>query len=293
MLGILGLAGARYGTEGREFESLRARHRKSCTRGLFVCLGRPRSFAGGVRVKPRVKIPHPRACRSRFTVVADLVDVEWTGCTPRSPSETPGLTCVRRSLLAAVLPSPRDAHRAELQRLGGASATGHVVSDRALWLDEWCPTCRVAPGSRCRTSYLSRTRSQTKLHVARGWRAGPCPKCKALSGEPCRTPSGREASHAHTARLRPGRHELISGEPVWQELERRSAAIAVVPLSGRAGRGGHTDRIVFSRIDGDQLVDIERWTGRDDRAGAGGRVRRAALPPVCSARPGLRGRGRR
>ena len=123
--------------------------------------------------------------------------MEWTGCTPRSPSETPGLTCVRRSLLAAVLPSPRDAHRAELQRLGGASATGHVVSDRALWLDEWCPTCRVAPGSRCRTSYLSRARSQTKLHVARGWRARPCPKCKALSGEPCRTPSGREASHAH------------------------------------------------------------------------------------------------
>ncbi len=142
--------------------------------------------------------------------------------------------------------------------------TGHVVSDRALWLDEWCPTCRVAPGSRCRTSYLSRTRSQTKLHVAREWRARPCPKCKALSGEPCRTPSGREASHAHTARLRPGRHELISGEPVWQELERRGAAIAVVPFSGRAGRGGHTDRIVFSRIDGDQLVDIERWTGRDE-----------------------------
>ena len=49
-----------------------------------------------------------------------------------------------------------------------------------------------------------------------------------------------------------------------QELERRGDAIAVVPFSGRAGRGGHTDRIVFSRIDGDQLVDIERWTGRDE-----------------------------
>src|ERR1700733_4079938 len=71
-----------YGTEGREFESLRARHRRSCTRGLFVCWGRPRSFASGVRVKPRVKIPYPRACGSRFTVVAALVDVEWTGCIP-------------------------------------------------------------------------------------------------------------------------------------------------------------------------------------------------------------------
>ena len=34
-----------YGTEGRELESLRARHRKSCTLGLFVCGGRPRSVA--------------------------------------------------------------------------------------------------------------------------------------------------------------------------------------------------------------------------------------------------------
>lgn len=24
------------------------------------------------------------------------------------------------------------------------------MSDRSLWLEEWCPTCRVAPGARCR-----------------------------------------------------------------------------------------------------------------------------------------------
>ena len=123
---------------------------------------------------------------------------------------------------------------------------------------------RVAPGSRCRTSYLGGTRSPTKLHVARGWRARPCPKCKAHRGEACRTPSGREASHPHGARLRPGRHELISGQPVWQELERRGNVMAVVPFSGRAGRGGHADRIVLSRIDGDRIVDTERWTGRDE-----------------------------
>jgi hypothetical protein len=70
-------------------------------------------------------------------------------------------------------------------------------------------------------------------------------------------PSGREASHAHTARLRPGWYELISGEPVWQELERRGATIAVVSFSGRAGRGGHSDKIVLSRIDGGQLVTID------------------------------------
>ena len=138
------------------------------------------------------------------------------------------------------------------------------MSDRALWLDEWCPTCRVAPGSRCRTSYLGRTRSPTKLHVARGWRARPCPKCKAHRGEACRTPSGREASHPHGARLRPGRHELISGQQVWQELERRGNVMAVVRFSGRAGRGGRVDRIVLSRIDGDRIVGAERWTGRDE-----------------------------
>ena len=62
----------------------------------------------------------------------------------------------------------------------------------------------------------------------------------------------------------PGRHELLSDESVWQELEARGATIATVPFSGRAGRGGRTDRIVLSRLDRDELVDVERWTGRDE-----------------------------
>ena len=40
--------------------------------------------------------------------------------------------------------------------------------------------------------------------------------------------------------------------------------MAVVPFSGRAGRGGRVDRIVLSRIYGDRIVDAERWTGRDE-----------------------------
>jgi hypothetical protein len=91
----------------------------------------------------------------------------------------------------------------------------------------------------------------------------PMPKMQGTQRRPSRTPSGREACHARTARLRPGRHEVISGDPVWQELERRGAAIAVVPFIGRRGPG-HTDRIVLSRIDGDELVDVERWTGRHE-----------------------------
>jgi hypothetical protein len=142
------------------------------------------------------------------------------------------------------------------------------MSDRALWLEEWCPTCRVAPGARCRVHYLWKTRAPTQLHIARGWRARSCPTCKVPPGEPCRTPSGREASRIHQARLRPGRHELLSGESVWHQLEARGATVATVPFSGRAGRGGRTDRIVLSRLDDEELVDVERWTGRDELCNA-------------------------
>jgi hypothetical protein len=134
------------------------------------------------------------------------------------------------------------------------------VSDRALWLEQCCPTCRAAPGSRCGLPYLRKERRPAGLYVARGWRARPCPTCKAAAGEECRTPSGREALRTHEARLRAGRHELLGGEVVWQELEARGATIATVPFSGRAGRGGHVDRIVLSRVDGDELVDVGRWT---------------------------------
>ncbi len=48
---------------------------------------------------------------------------------------------------------------------------------------------------------------------------------------------------------------------MWGELERRGATIAAVPFSGR---GGSAERIVLSQVQGDELVDVERWTGRDE-----------------------------
>lgn len=139
------------------------------------------------------------------------------------------------------------------------------MSDRALWLEEWCPTCRAAPGARCRLPWGRRAAAKpSALHIVRGWRARPCPKCKALPGESCRLPSGREASRIHEARLRPSRYELLAREDVWAELERRAATIATVPFSDRAGRGGSVDRIVLSRAQGNDLVDVERWTRRDE-----------------------------
>jgi hypothetical protein len=100
--------------------------------------------------------------------------------------------------------------------------------------------------------------------MARGWFVRRCPTCKALSGYRCSTPAGREASQIHAARLRPGRHELVWRPAVWEELERRGAAVAIVPFSGRAGRGGRTDTITLLRLEGGKLVQVERWTGRDE-----------------------------
>jgi hypothetical protein len=138
------------------------------------------------------------------------------------------------------------------------------MSDRCEWLSERCPECRAAPGTRCRRSWLNKAPLAVRLHVARGWRQRSCPTCKACSGESCRTPSGREASRVHAARLRPGRAELLWGSPVWEELKQRGATVAVVPFSGRAGQGGTTATITLSRIEHDELVAIERWSSRNE-----------------------------
>jgi hypothetical protein len=83
-------------------------------------------------------------------------------------------------------------------------------------------------------------------------------------GERCSTPTGREASRVHTARLRPARRELVWRSAVWEELERRRATIAAVPFWGRAGSGGRTDTIKLLRLEDEELVDVERWTSRDE-----------------------------
>ena len=87
--------------------------------------------------------------------------------------------------------------------------------------------------------------------------------CKAPSDEHCVTPSGRPAAQVHTARLRPARWELV-GAAVWEELQQRGATVGVVPFWGQAGRGGRTEVIQLLRDDGEALVDVERWTGRDE-----------------------------
>ena len=143
------------------------------------------------------------------------------------------------------------------------------MSDRRAWLDERCLNCWAAPGSRCRADrYSSQKRPSPvqRLHIARGWRERECPTCKALSREPCHTPSGREASQPHAARLRPARRELATRKAAWDELERRGATIAEVPFTGLAGEGGRVGAIVLGRVDGAELMDVEWWIGREELA---------------------------
>ena len=104
------------------------------------------------------------------------------------------------------------------------------------------------------------------MHLSRGWRQRPCPTCHALSGEPCHTPSNRQASRPHSARLYAGRRELATRQAVWEELQRRGAVLAEVPFSGRGGAGGRTGTIILNRQEGDEIVDVERWSGRDELA---------------------------
>lgn len=44
--------------------------------------------------------------------------------------------------------------------------------------------------------------------------------------------------------------------------------MAIVPFSGRAGRGGQTDTITLLRLEGEKPVEVERWTSRDELCNA-------------------------
>lgn len=57
---------------------------------------------------------------------------------------------------------------------------------------------------------------------------------------------------------------MVSRAAAWRELERRNASIAIVPFSGRAGTGGRTGTIRLLDAQADRLVDLERWTSRDE-----------------------------
>lgn len=144
------------------------------------------------------------------------------------------------------------------------------MSERSTWLEHWCPTCHAAPGARCRRSRWASGRgtAAAQLHLARGWLERSCPTCKASLGEHCSTPTGRPASQVHTARLRPGRCELVSRAAVWDELERRGVSVATVPFRGRAGKGGEIDVIRLQRVRGEESHEVRLWPDSEELAHA-------------------------
>ena len=131
------------------------------------------------------------------------------------------------------------------------------MSDRRLWLQEPCPTCGARSGVRCQTSRYS-GKPMRVLHAARGWRDRACPACKAQAGELCKTPAGRRAAQPHTARVHPGRRELLAEEQVWEELERWEAASRAGAL---LGGGGSQGSIAAVTLEDAKKRELARWTG--------------------------------
>jgi hypothetical protein len=68
----------------------------------------------------------------------------------------------------------------------------------------------------------------------------------------------------HVSRRRAARLEVVSPSQVWAELEARGATDAIVPFCGRAGIGGRTGVIRLLAVQGEVLVDVERWTSRNE-----------------------------
>lgn len=146
-----------------------------------------------------------------------------------------------RAVLRDPEPRQRDVHQSEKERadVQGVSA---AAASKSLPASDSAPS-RVARAAEARAadpdSRLSCERRQLVCAVE----------------EPLR---GHRTEHDDCG------GELLTEESVWQELEALGATVATVALSVRAGRGGRTERIVLSQIDRDELVDVERWIGRDE-----------------------------
>ena len=186
---------------------------------------------------------------------------------PRAPAAAAGEAGSSRGSLPASPPErPRRgaASRRSARPVSGRRWQG-LVAERALWLEDVCPTCRAGAGARCRDPWGRAGRaSSDELHFARGWRQRTCPTCHAQPGEGCVTPRGRPAARPHTARLARASGELIRSE-AWEELERTGANLAVVTFTGSRRTGVRFGPIRLQRLTNGELAEIE--TSSESRSG--------------------------
>ena len=90
---------------------------------------------------------------------------------------------------------------------------GDIVSDRVLWLQERCPTCRAASGARCRARSFSRTSPPTPAARRARVADAAVPNVQGRSGravsKAVRTPGLAHASGAATPRTARARVERV------------------------------------------------------------------------------------
>ena len=144
------------------------------------------------------------------------------------------------------------------------------MSDRLAWLDQWCPQCRAAPGdampARPAWGGVASRRTAAALHVARGWRERCVPDVQGLAGRAVPYAERSRGLAVHSARLRPGVPSSSGGQRCGRSSS--GAARRSRSFRSRVARGGAgvRRRSRCPAIDGEELVDVERWTSRDELA---------------------------
>ena len=167
------------------------------------------------------------------------------------------------------------------------------MSDRLAWLEQWCPECHAAPGARCTRWRSGRgaAAGRSWSHISTSLAAGSSVRVRrARQGRRALRDADRPGGFARprgataAGAVRAGRGGRRSGRS-WSAGVRPSP---IVPFSGRAGVGRRTDTITLLRPEGEELVEVERWTGSRR---ALSRARGARLGSLRHLRRASAGRG--
>ena len=119
------------------------------------------------RARNPCKQPQSGVCgrRRRNTADADLADAEWTRSRRPFAFRISRADAGRgRAAAAGRSTRPMLAEPGDIGTWNG----GDIMSNHALWLEEWCPTCGAAPGGALPSGVLAKDQATDELHIARG-----------------------------------------------------------------------------------------------------------------------------